>query len=143
TVRAGRVFTPVGPDEFAMNPGERSEYPALLKALREGGRRPQFIVHLWGLTAESDVPLLARVDEAETRGFYSLLFLAQAIASADTKDPVQVAVVTNGMQEVAGGELTCPEKATVVGPCRVIPQELSNVTCRSFDVDLRDSSSPE
>ena len=143
TVRAGRAFTPMGPDQFEMNPDERSEYAALLKALREGGRRPQFIVHLWGLTAESALPLRARVDEAQTQGFYSLLFLAQALARAETKDPVQVAVVTNGMQEVAGGDLTCPEKATVVGPCRVIPQELSNVTCRSFDVDLRDSSSPE
>ncbi len=30
-----------------------------------------------------------------------------------------------------------PEKATVLGPCRVIPQELPHIQCRSIDIVLR------
>nr|QEO74273.1 short-chain dehydrogenase/reductase SDR [uncultured bacterium] len=40
------------------------------------------------------------------------------------------------MQEVSGEESLCPEKAIVLGPCRVIPKEFPNLTCRSIDVVL-------
>ena len=28
-----------------------------------------------------------------------------------------------------------PEKATVIGPCRVIPQEFPNIACRQIDIE--------
>ena len=40
------------------------------------------------------------------------------------------------MQSIAGEKELCPEKAAVLGPCKVIPQEYSNITCRSIDVVL-------
>jgi acyl transferase domain-containing protein len=136
TVRAGQAFAATGPDRFEIDPRGRADYVTLLKAMREGGRRPGFIVHLWGLTEDEAGPRLERLERAQALGFYSLLSLAQALIRAEVKQPVQLAVVTNHMQEVVGGELTCPEKATVLGPCRVIPEELTSVTCRSFDVEL-------
>jgi len=142
-VRVGAAFAAHGPDQYEMNPRERGEYRALLKARAEKGRAPEYIVHLWGVTRDEQGSALDRVDEAQARGFYSLLYLAQALARADVKQPVHLAVVTTGMQEVVGGELICPEKATVLGPCKVIPQELSHITCRSFDVELTEPSSPE
>jgi acyl transferase domain-containing protein/acyl carrier protein len=135
TVRAGTGFAASGPDEYEMDPRDRGGYLALLRALRERGGTPEFVVHLWGLTREEPVPILERVEEAQARGFLSLLYLAQAVARAEMKHPVQLAVVTNHTQDVVGGELTCPEKATVQGPCLVIPQELTHVTCRGFDVE--------
>jgi acyl transferase domain-containing protein/acyl carrier protein len=140
TVTAGAAFKAAGPDRFEIDPRGRGDYAALLKALRESGRKPGFIVHLWGLTAADAGP--RPLDEAQALGFYSLLSLAQALSREDTKQPVQLAVVTNHMQEVIGGELTCPEKATVLGPCRVIPEELTNVACHSFDVELSAPGSP-
>ena len=40
-----------------------------------------------------------------------------------------------------GGESLRPEKATLLGPCKVITQELSNVKCRSIDIVLPDGDS--
>jgi NAD(P)-dependent dehydrogenase (short-subunit alcohol dehydrogenase family) len=137
SVRAGRGFAQPGPNLFEVDPRERGDYVALLKALWEGGRAPRFVVHLWGLSRDEQGSLPAdRLEGAQARGFFSLLFLAQALGRVDLKKSLDVAVVTNGMMEVVGGELTCPEKATVLGPCKVIPQELKDVACRSFDVDL-------
>ena len=143
TVSSGPAFKVTGPDRFEIDPRGRGDYVALLKALRDGGRKPGFIVHLWGMTPDNADPRPQRFDESQALGFYSLLFLAQALSREDTKQPVQLAVVTNHMQEVIGGELTCPEKATVLGPCRVIPEELTNVACHNFDVELSAPGSPE
>src|SRR6185436_18998195 len=65
----------------------------------------------------------------------SLMYLAQALGREGSGRPMELGVVTSGMQDVVGGELTQPEKATVLGPCKVIPQELEHVVCRSIDVE--------
>ncbi|HXB57697.1 MAG TPA: SDR family NAD(P)-dependent oxidoreductase [Vicinamibacteria bacterium] len=134
TVRRGRGFATVAPNSFEIDPRERADYVTLLRTLQDGP--PQFVVHLWGLTRDDSTSNLDRVEEAQTRGFYSVLFLAQGLAGADFRQPLHMAVVTNNMQEVVGSELTCPEKATVLGPCKVIPQEMTQVSCQSIDVDL-------
>ncbi|HEX5720971.1 MAG TPA: SDR family NAD(P)-dependent oxidoreductase, partial [Thermoanaerobaculia bacterium] len=36
---------------------------------------------------------------------------------------------------VTGAEELCPEKTGILGPCRVIPQEYLNVTCRVIDIE--------
>jgi NAD(P)-dependent dehydrogenase (short-subunit alcohol dehydrogenase family) len=45
-----------------------------------------------------------------------------------------LSVITSHVQSVTGQEVICPEKATVAGPCRVIPQEFPDVACRNIDV---------
>jgi hypothetical protein len=125
-VRAGRAFAAGGPRDYAIDSCQRDDYVSLLKAIGTG-RAPHFVMHLWGLSREVAGSCLDRLDEAQARGFYSLLFLAQALGRADFRQPLAVAVVTNHMQEVVGGDLLCPEKATVLGACRVVPQELPYV----------------
>lgn len=143
TVRVGKGLAPTGPGSYQMDPRSRSDYASLLKAFLAGGDTPHYVVHLWGVTREDERPVGERVTEAQDKGFYSLLFLAQALASADFQHKVELAVVTSHMQDVVGGELGCPEKATVLGPCKVIPQELQNVRCCSIDVDVPQPESPE
>jgi NAD(P)-dependent dehydrogenase (short-subunit alcohol dehydrogenase family)/acyl carrier protein len=124
-----------------VDPGQRADYAALLKALADGGQTPHFVAHLWGVTRQEAGSSLDRLEEAQARGFYSLLFLAQALARLEDKQALHIGVVTNHMQEVAAGELTCPEKATVLGPCKVIPQEMTHIACRSFDVEVPEPGS--
>jgi NAD(P)-dependent dehydrogenase (short-subunit alcohol dehydrogenase family)/acyl carrier protein len=40
------------------------------------------------------------------------------------------------MQEVTGEESLWPEKATALGPCKVIPLEYPFIKCRSLDIEL-------
>jgi acyl transferase domain-containing protein len=135
TVRSGRHFGGDAAEGFVLSPRERADYVALAKALADKGQAPTHVVHLFGVDAdEARDPLEERLDEAQGRGFYSLLFLAQALVKTGVKD-VEISVVTNGMQEVVGGDLTRPEKATALGPCRVVPQEHQGFRCRSIDLD--------
>ena len=93
-----------------------------LAELRRNGTFPDHIVHLQSL---SPAPPAA--------GFQSLLALARDLA-ASNGGAVHVAVVTDGLFDVVGDEELWPEKATLLGPCRVMPQEIPGVTCTVLDL---------
>ena len=135
TVRIGSEFTKLSDRLYTLNPRQRHDYEILLNELLTQNKFPKTIVHLWSLTPVARIELeLERVDKSQEAGFYSLLFLVQALGKQNFTDELQIAVISNNMQDVAGEELLCPEKATLLGPVRVIPQEYPNISCRSIDV---------
>ena len=54
----------------------------------------------------------------------------------ETSRRVQIDVVSNGAYEVTGEEGLSPAKATLLGPCRVTPQEYPQIACRNIDIVL-------
>jgi len=140
TVVAGEEFRQINEGMYTLNPQERDEYNALLGELGELDKYPQTVVHLWNVTppenAQSDLESLER---AQGLGFYSLLFLAQTFGDRRVADSLHIEVISNNMQEVIGDEMLHLEKATLLGPCRVIAQEYPNITCRSIDIAVAES----
>ncbi|MCY1081084.1 type I polyketide synthase [Archangium lansingense] len=130
--RLGRTFRRTGADTFELAL-TREGHAALLSELRTEGRSPERILHLFGLTPEATG---VSSEDVLSRSFHSLLLLAQALGSQGLERPVHLMTVTNGMQEVTGGDLVWPEQATVLGPVRVIPREYPSLRCRSVDVSL-------
>jgi acyl transferase domain-containing protein len=136
-VIASEQFDKLGERVFAFNPHHRGNYESLMKEIRALDRVPARIVHLWGVTPDTAAP--SNFDwytETQDRGFFSLIYLAQVLGEHGLTDEVQIAVVTNHLQEVTGDESLLPEKATVLGPCKVIPQEYANIKCRVVDIVL-------
>jgi amino acid adenylation domain-containing protein/thioester reductase-like protein len=66
--------------------------------------------------------------------FHSLFDLARVLARR--REPASIVAVSTGIQRVTGEEELVPERAALLGPCRVIPQEYPHLACRSVDVDL-------
>jgi acyl transferase domain-containing protein/acyl carrier protein len=122
---------------YQMRPEERSDYEALVTALRSDGGIPTRILHLWNTVDDEETgSSLDRFERAQTYGFYSLAFLAQALAKLGVTTAVQLGVVTSGIQVVLGEETISPARATVLGAIKVIAQELTNLQCRNIDVVL-------
>src|SRR4029079_19792491 len=92
-------------------------------------------VHLWTLGPEEQ-SASAPDERLIDRGFYSLLFLAQAIAKANLISPTRLWLISNLMHNLSGEESIVPEKAMALGPCKVIPQENTNIRCYSVYVKL-------
>ncbi|MDF5712390.1 MAG: beta-ketoacyl synthase N-terminal-like domain-containing protein [Rhizonema sp. NSF051] len=140
TVVVGEQFIKHQDNLYTINPQHCDDYDALLKELRTLGKTPKTIVHLWSVTSnihtESEIEFFKK---SQYLGFYSLLFLTQAIGKQNLTEPLQIEVVSNNMQEVAGEETLFPEKATVLGPCKVIPQEYPYITCKSIDIVISNS----
>jgi acyl transferase domain-containing protein/acyl carrier protein len=138
-VRIGSEFTKLSDRLYTLNPQQRPDYETLLNELLAQNKFPKTIVHLWSVTPVDRIEL-ETIEKSQETGFYSLLFLAQALGKQNFTDELQIAVISNNMQEVAGEELLCPEKATLLGLVRVIPQEYPNINCRSIDVIIPESA---
>nr|WP_277991488.1 type I polyketide synthase [Corallococcus macrosporus] len=120
-----------------LDPRTPADCRRLLQELKDQGRAPTRLIHLWSVDpqrpAGSRLDVLPRVEES---GFRSLVALAQAVGAVLATAPLELQVVSSQLFSVAGDEATCPEKATLLGPCLVIGQEYPNVRCRLVDVPL-------
>ncbi len=137
TVRSGESFARLNTPyaiQYSLRPEAQSDYAALLKDLHASGKMPHKIVHLWTVTQEQ-----LTSENLLNRSFYSLFALAQALGDTDL-ERCQIIIISNDMQNVTGHEEISPLKATLMGPCRVVPQEYPNLSCRSIDVILPRSS---
>jgi amino acid adenylation domain-containing protein len=134
------------PDSFclAIYPGKTEDYEGLVREVTARGRSKIRIAHLWGLDyGEPRQELESSFEHAQYFGFYSLIFLAQALAKENRSQRVEITAVTSGIHDVTGAEQICPEKATVLAACKIIPQEYANIVCRAIDFsDLRTEYDP-
>jgi acyl transferase domain-containing protein len=150
-VTAGEQFQRLSGDRYVINARQRRDYDSLIEEVLKSGQTPQLIAHMWGVTEPENQSLSERqqpsaqaiLEHSQQRGFYSLLFLSQALAQAGVSDEVHLCVITSNVQAVTGTETLIPEKATVLGPCRVIPQEYANVVCRSVDIEIASTGMPQ
>ncbi len=137
TVSVGEEFKKVSQDSYTINPQNSDDYHALFKELNTLNKIPHKILHLWSVTkndrAASEIEFFEKTQDL---GFYSLLFLAQALGKQHLANSVEIGVVSSNMQPVTGEEILCPEKATVLGLCLVIPQEYPDITCQSIDIAM-------
>jgi acyl transferase domain-containing protein/acyl carrier protein len=151
TVRPGKEFTRLAEREYSLNPLEISDYDTLFNELDTLGELPSSILHLWSITLPGlGSPLhhnqgieKSEVEKELDRGFYSLLTLAQALGKKDSHQHFQLKVVSNNVQDVVGGEVKFPGKATLLGPVNVIEREFNNISCCMIDLVLPESGSPQ
>jgi len=138
TVMIGSEFARIDNRVYAINPRHRGDYDELFDTLMKTGIIPGKIFHLWNLyrgdRSEIDEESFNRF---QSRGFYSLVFLAAAIDKLKSREEVEIAVVTWNTQNITGEDLLYPEAAAVLGAVKVIPQEYPYMICRSIDVDSR------
>ncbi|MFN8178107.1 MAG: beta-ketoacyl synthase N-terminal-like domain-containing protein [bacterium] len=117
-------------DAFAIDPTRADHWAELLRRLAEEGVIPRRIVHLWCADAEADDPL--------DRGFHALLHLLRAIGQGGETDDLRLVAVTRGLFDVTGEAVRGPERAAMIGICRVAPQEYAGLSCRLVDVAAGD-----
>lgn len=119
---------------YHINPQSQEDYQHLFQDLKAANRLPRKIIYLWGLEKEL-------IKNAQHEWFFSLLFLVQAIGRAGIQDALAIEVIADHLHQVTGGEELQPEKALLLGPCRVIPREYPQIRCRTIDIRVPASRS--
>jgi acyl transferase domain-containing protein/acyl carrier protein len=132
----GERFESIRDGVYTINPQSPQDYQSLLKELHGAEQIPTRVAHFWSLTSDgrqpsSSIDFFGRMQAA---GFYSLLFLAQAIREQNLNEELRIWVLSNHLHDLESGDAIQPEKATVLAPCKVIPQECSNITCSVIDI---------
>ena len=136
-IKVGEEFTQICDRSYIINPSQPDDCDRLIKTLKSLNYKPSRVLHLWAVTAESE-KMQERNAIAKTQelGFYSLLYLTQSLARQGMTDNLQMQVISSNMQSVTGEETLQPEKATLLGTCKVIPQEYPNIHCQSIDISI-------
>lgn len=133
TVEQGREY--LWRDQtFTVRPEVGQDYEVMLKSLHEKGQFPDKIVHFWSLAQPTGNHFSSRPDI--DLSFWSPLLLARAIGILDSPPPTELLLISNSLYNVIGDKTFLPERATLLGPCRVIPQEYANISCRHIDLDI-------
>ncbi|HEY2737289.1 MAG TPA: type I polyketide synthase, partial [Thermoanaerobaculia bacterium] len=140
--RLAQRLTEAGCEVVTARAGQGADLGAGLGDWLAGlGEVPDRIVHLWSLGAPEE-----RREAGETleRGYQTLISLAQALAGRRQRGqqgqqgqqgPAEICVIANGLCDVEREDPLHPEKATLLGPLRVIPQEHPGIACRLIDID--------
>ncbi|MFW6296736.1 MAG: SDR family NAD(P)-dependent oxidoreductase, partial [Halothece sp.] len=129
TVAKGDNFKQIDSSAYQINPSNSQDYAQLIESLAD--KENIAIAHCWGITDTASTSL----ELAQECGFFSLLYLVQALKKQRIANPISINLITNSLYEVTGNESLSPEKSTVLGLCKTIPQEIPNVTCRHIDID--------
>ena len=129
-VKKGERFSKLGEDIYTINPFATEDYDILLKELVSSDQKLETIGYFWSLSPHKTNQLENYLE------FNSLLFLAQSLSKLKMSDSLQLWVISNNIQDVNGNEKLDPEKAAILGLCKVIPQEYPNISCRCIDIAL-------
>lgn len=138
-VASGDTFRRRGDSAYTL-PTERGRegYDQLIQDLVHRGTVPTRIAHFWLASGEEHFRPGSSAFQAHVeQGFYSLLFLGQAIASEGLAGPIHMTVVTAGAAQVRDEALRWPEKALIAGPARVMPHEMAGITVSTLDLEPR------
>ncbi len=137
TVDVGDAYHQANDHTYIVAPERgRESYDSLVQDLLASGKAPDRIVHMWLATGEGRVRRGSSQFLTHSQyGFYSLLFLLQAVADADLPRPIDLVVVTTGGLAVREEQIPFFEKSLVAGPVKVGPREIEGLTARWVDVE--------
>lgn len=131
-VRRGQGFLRLRNGDYQIDPASRTDYGLLLADLAARTLLPDHILHLWSLDASRRFESMG---EGQMFGFFSLLFLAQALGERDVTN-VRIAMVSGNAQRVADEPAEGFAGATLAGACRTVSKEFSGMVCRNVDIAL-------
>ena len=129
-VRPGAQLARPGADEFTLAPGDARQVAALLSQLGDGA--PRRWIHAWSLSGGAE--------RAIDLGCATVAALGRAALEA-MRGPVELHILTRAAHAVVPGEPVAPLTSTVLGLARVLPQEVTTLSCRAFDVGGVDAGS--
>jgi acyl transferase domain-containing protein len=130
-VEAGDRFTCVSPNSYRIRPQSAEDYALLMKGLNTTGVSPQRILYAWPLTPAGEKDIQGEGFEA----LHSFLLIARFVSAIKDAGSLRIDVLSTGLQAVSAKDQIVPEKAAILGICRVLSQEFPHISCCNIDLD--------
>ena len=131
----GSHFECINQRRYMLNPENQGDYVQLVEELEKQVTGRLNIIHLWNVTRR-EWNVGRSFEEFQHLGMYSLVNFAKAAAQCSFSSPVFLWVVSTDLHRIESRDVPVPDKATLLSPCIVVPQEYENFSCWSIDVDL-------
>ncbi len=136
-IKAGDVFKQISDYEYQINITVEADYKNVLKAINEHlDTALTHIVHAWTIHESPAESMFENMPKATQYGFNSLLFIAKYYAANELDAPLSMSVITNHSQQLSSESITDPLKSMMLGPVKVMTQEINHLSCKFIDVDF-------
>jgi len=137
TIKQGDSYKVISEFEYRINAQQEQDYKTALKAINKvAANNISHIIHNWSIKNETDKAGLDDLENELSVGFSSLLFIAKYLTENEPGEELLVTVNTNNSQQVSSEIIASPIKATMLGPIKVMTQEINNVSCKILDIDF-------
>ena len=133
-VALGSAFLHLSDDHYQLNPNHKSDYEAFLRDVLPNNTLAG-VVHLWGIEEEEQLNM-GFIQDAQSRGTKSLLFLCQALLQTGLKEIPPLWLVTNGVQAI-GKEPISLAQTSLTGLRKSILLEQPNIDCIHIDLEKK------
>mgnify|MGYP006276447399 CR=1 FL=1 len=145
-VYAGDHFERVDQLTYVLKVAEDADYEKLFKEIQD--RNIYKILHFWLFdnqnAATTSDDSLFEFEQSQILGFHALISISKAVALQSPSDhSIDISILANQMHDVFGMGLSSPNKATIVGPSLVIPQEIPQLKIHCLDIDVNDIEHPD
>jgi amino acid adenylation domain-containing protein len=122
---------------FTISLDNKLHYEAIFSELNKQQVKLDHIIHTWLLSSKAPEQVLTKesAEYCQRHGFYALLYIVQGLLFNQLSQ-VKLSVISNGLYSVYGDEVLYPEKATILGLLKCIPQEYPEISCNHIEVSL-------
>ncbi|HYP14306.1 MAG TPA: SDR family NAD(P)-dependent oxidoreductase, partial [Bryobacteraceae bacterium] len=135
-VSQAEAYSSPEPDRYCLAPGEKDHFEQLFLDLTSREQIPDRILYLWTLTDDSRIAALDSLQSQLDLSFFTPLFLLQTLASEASGRRIRLAIATNRLHRVKDEPCVRIERAAAIGPCRVTPHELPELSPVNVDLAL-------
>jgi acyl transferase domain-containing protein len=133
-VRPGQSCGVAADGVFTVDPDAPAEYDQLVKHVAEAGEGLLRIVHLWSVgDVAAPGKALDLFSQAQAAGFYSVLYLTQALLRHGLAD-AELTLVGDDLFRIDAADVLTPEKSPAVALCTVIAQEHPGIRTAVVDI---------
>ena len=150
TVLKRNKFIEIDEFSFGIDPARSDHYSLLLQRLLSMGALPDTIIHLWSFDELNNIANFFEkkngmhypdvnghvMNSGQVNSHNSLLYLAQALRQNNITYPLQLKFVSNHLHQLHELEMVDPQKAMLLGACKVIAHEFPNVDCQNVDISI-------
>jgi len=142
-IRQGNDFRRIDSHLFQIRPEDPADYRALCKDLHRERLLPESVLHFWNVAAQELATGAPTFQAVQVSGFHSLIALAQGLNTVLGNDRVRLLAFASGLHALSPAEQMVPEKATLLGACKVLPQENLGMACRAIDLVVPQGQNPD
>jgi len=135
TVQRHTTFKQQTVHAYCINPQQAEDYESLVRALAPA-EFPSKWLHCWMIDQEQLDNPFEQSELTLQLGFYSLLYLTQALGKCNINQSMDITVLSTQVQAVIDSDQVQPEKATLLGAVKTIGKEANNLHLRSIDITI-------
>jgi iturin family lipopeptide synthetase A len=133
-VKPGYQFKRSAEDCFELDLSKPADLCRLWDQLEGSNVIIHTIVYCSALDNSEKTTNYDNITESLNDGYLGLSYLSQSMATGRQTQPIALTVVDNHLAYLTKDDHVDPLKATIMGPSKVIPVELLNVTCKVIDI---------